>query len=114
MSTDRPSVRSVMQASSAASSSMPDAVKASIAPDSSQPASITFSSKTSRVPCLVPGTKARISCAGRSGFTSAQVAAVLSTTAPSRTTLADRALNQSAGVKAKSGLADGVAKTMPS
>ena len=41
MSTERPSVRSVVQAASTASSSMPAAAKASEAPDSSQPASIT-------------------------------------------------------------------------
>jgi hypothetical protein len=48
-----------MQASSAASSSMPPAMKAFMAPDSSQPAMITLVSNTSRVPCFVPGMKAQ-------------------------------------------------------
>ena len=53
-----------MQASSASSSDLPIPIMASIAPEASQPARITFSSNTSRVPCLVPGMKAWISAAG--------------------------------------------------
>ena len=48
-------------------SSMPAAFSASSAPVSLQPASITFSSNTSRVPCLVPGMKARMSCVRQVG-----------------------------------------------
>ena len=55
MSTERPSPRSATQASSAWSAS-DSAVISSSAPEASQPAAMTFSSKTSRVPCLVPGT----------------------------------------------------------
>ncbi len=75
MSTDLPSVRTAMHCSSALSSSPPAAVlKASKAPVSSQPASSTLVSNTSRVPCLVPGMKAMIGCAGSAGFTWSQEA----------------------------------------
>jgi hypothetical protein len=73
----------------------------------------TFSSKTSRVPCLVPGMKAAISCAGRSG---SRPTTWCSGWRPSRRRrqVGASALNQSDGVNSKDGPLMSEANTMPS
>ena len=95
---------------------MPADVMRSIAPLSSQPCSRTFSSNTSRVPCLVPGMKARILASGSSESTSDQLALGFASIVPSSAGIsASRAVYHCVGVKAvKAGPSCWLAKTMPS
>ena len=91
------------------------AEEACMAPLSSQPCRITFSSNTSRVPCLVPGMKAMISASGRLPSTSDQVVLGLVVISPSIGISAARAVYHWAGSKAvNSGPSIWLAKTMPS